>query len=81
MKAQITSVDTRVGLVAFAKGVDQIGVARTTLAPSGQVFIRGEYWDAVGPGKIREGERVRVSRVDGMTLHVEPASPPDVSSA
>ena len=60
--------------------VDQIGVARTTLAPSGQVFIRGEYWDAVSPAKIGEGERVRVSRVDGMTLHVEPVPPPDVAA-
>jgi membrane-bound serine protease (ClpP class) len=51
----------------------QIGVARTVLAPVGQVFIRGEYWDAVSPARIDEGERVRVARVDGLTLHVEPA--------
>jgi membrane-bound serine protease (ClpP class) len=53
--------------------VQQIGVARTVLAPVGQVFIRGEYWDAVSPARIDEGERVRVARVDGLTLHVEPA--------
>jgi membrane-bound serine protease (ClpP class) len=53
--------------------VDQIGVARTVLAPAGQVFVRGEYWDAVSPARIDEGERVRVARVDGLMLHVEPA--------
>jgi membrane-bound serine protease (ClpP class) len=53
--------------------VQQIGVARTVLAPTGQVFIRGEYWNAVSPARIDQGERVRVARVDGLTLHVEPA--------
>jgi membrane-bound serine protease (ClpP class) len=53
--------------------VDQIGVARTVLAPAGQVFIRGEYWDALSRARIAEGEHVRVARVDGLTLYVEPA--------
>jgi len=43
----------------------------------GMVRIHGELWQATSAGAIAEGARVRVLRVDGLTLQVEPfdASP------
>ena len=54
--------------------VDEIGFARTGLAPAGKVYIHGEYWDAVCTTLVSAGTRVRVIGVDGLTLKVEPHS-------
>jgi membrane-bound serine protease (ClpP class) len=53
--------------------IGEIGIARTELAPEGQVLIRGEYWDAVADAKISPGTRVRVKAVEDLKLRVEPA--------
>jgi membrane-bound serine protease (ClpP class) len=55
--------------------LDELGEARTSIDPEGQVVVRGELWTAVaaGPG-IAAGERVRVVGVDGLRLRVERAS-------
>jgi membrane-bound serine protease (ClpP class) len=51
--------------------VGQVGVVRTPIAPEGQVFVRGEIWRAVSEdGPIPEGEKIRIVKVDGLTLHV-----------
>ncbi len=52
--------------------IGETGVARTGLAPLGQVFINGEIWSAEAPkGEyIEKGERVVVTRVSGMMLKV-----------
>ena len=52
--------------------VGETGVTQTPLSPAGKVFIHGELWDAVASLDIPAGERVVVSQVDGLTLHVEP---------
>jgi membrane protein implicated in regulation of membrane protease activity len=39
----------------------------------GLVDLRGEIWRAVSQGPLPPGHPVRVSRVDGLTLTVEPA--------
>ncbi|MBZ5646842.1 MAG: nodulation protein NfeD [Acidobacteriia bacterium] len=52
--------------------VGQVGEARSPLAPQGKVFVNGELWDAVSPLPVAVGERVRVQRVDGLVLEVEP---------
>jgi membrane-bound serine protease (ClpP class) len=49
------------------------GVAQTDLAPSGQVLIRGEIWQARAGTPIPAGTRVRVLKLEGLTLTVEPA--------
>ena len=52
--------------------LNEIGEARTTLAPTGKVFVHGEYWDAVSSSPVEQGGEVRVVAVDGMKLTVEP---------
>ena len=54
--------------------IDAICEARTPLEPSGKVFVRGEYWDAVCSQPVPAGTRVRVVEVEGLVLKVEPCS-------
>jgi len=51
-----------------------LAVARTPLAPDGQVAIRGELWQAAlrGPTSLPAGASVIVRSVEGLTLIVEP---------
>ncbi len=52
-----------------------IAVVSQPLAPSGQVEIRGELWQATLTGAhaaAAAGQKVRVQAVDGLTLMVEP---------
>ena len=51
------------------------GVARTDIAPTGKVFIHGEIWNALAETEIAAGTSIRVVAIDdGMTIRVEPAS-------
>ena len=52
--------------------IGEVGVARTTLDPTGKVFVHGEIWDAVSSTPIPAGEQVVIRRVDGLQLRVEP---------
>ena len=57
--------------------IGTLGEAITTLAPSGQVKIDGEIWEARAREQgVRAGDTIRVKRVDGLTLEVEPAEAP-----
>jgi membrane-bound serine protease (ClpP class) len=57
--------------------VGQVGVARTRLAPEGQVSIQGEIWRAIADGApIEEGAPARVVDVHGLTLKVVKAGNP-----
>jgi membrane-bound serine protease (ClpP class) len=38
----------------------------------GKVFVKGEYWNAVGPWEIGEGEWCEIEGIDGLTLKVRP---------
>jgi membrane-bound serine protease (ClpP class) len=53
--------------------VGTLGEALTALAPRGQVKVDGEIWEARAESGIRAGSAVRIKRVDGLTLEVEPA--------
>jgi membrane-bound serine protease (ClpP class) len=55
--------------------VGQIARVRTPLLPGepGMVDLRGEIWRAISPVPLPPGHPVRVSRVDGLTLTVEPS--------
>jgi len=51
--------------------VGRLGLARSSLAPEGQVMIDGELWRAVSQdGAVAAGEPVRVAAIDGLTLRV-----------
>jgi membrane-bound serine protease (ClpP class) len=51
--------------------VGRLGVARSALAPEGQVMIDGELWRAVSQdGPVAAGEPVKVAAIDGLTLKV-----------
>ncbi len=52
--------------------IGEIGVAQSTLAPAGKVFVHGELWDAISTVPVPAGERVVVRQVDGLTLRVDP---------
>src|SRR5260370_14580940 len=52
--------------------IGEIGIAQTTLAPAGKVFVHGELWDAVSTVPVPAGERIVVRQVDGLTLPVDP---------
>jgi membrane-bound serine protease (ClpP class) len=52
-----------------------VAEARTPLAPAGQVFVQGAIWQArLEPetARVASGGRVRIDRVDGLTLVVRP---------
>jgi membrane protein implicated in regulation of membrane protease activity len=54
--------------------VGEIAVTRAALAPgaSGQIELRGATWSARNAGDVAlaPGDRARVERVEGLTLHV-----------
>lgn len=50
----------------------QIAVAREDFTDEGHVHMHGEIWRAKTSAHVKKGERLRVSRVDGLTLHVTP---------
>jgi membrane-bound serine protease (ClpP class) len=52
--------------------VGEIGFVKAALAPEGKVFVHGELWNAVSRTPLKEGVRVRVVKVTGLTLDVEP---------
>lgn len=49
-----------------------IGIARTALAPDGQLAVRGELWEAVSEQPVSAGDEVEVTAVDGLRLRVKP---------
>jgi membrane-bound serine protease (ClpP class) len=52
--------------------VGLIGIARTALAPEGQLAVRGELWEAVSEQPLSAGDQAEVTAVDGLRLHVKP---------
>ncbi|HTP33592.1 MAG TPA: nodulation protein NfeD [Candidatus Acidoferrales bacterium] len=54
--------------------VGQVGNAVTELAPSGKVFVRGEYWDAEAPVPVPAGTPIRVVSIERLKLTVEPTA-------
>jgi membrane-bound serine protease (ClpP class) len=61
-------------------GVDallgQIAIVTKPLEPVGQVMVHGELWEAHSVTPAPRDTRVRVTAVNGLTLTVEPLSPP-----
>jgi membrane-bound serine protease (ClpP class) len=51
---------------------EPIGGGSATHGGRGMVLVRGELWRAAATTAIPKGARVRIVRVDGLTLYVEP---------
>ena len=51
--------------------LNELGVASTDFTPDGKVFVHGELWNATSARSIRQGDKVRIIRVDGLTLVVD----------
>ncbi len=54
--------------------VGLIGVAKTALAPRGQLSVHGELWEAISEQPLQPGDQAEVTRVEGLTLYVKPVS-------
>ncbi|HEV3096577.1 MAG TPA: nodulation protein NfeD [Candidatus Dormibacteraeota bacterium] len=55
--------------------IGTVGTVREPLNPSGMVFVSGALWQATSTaGPVPAGTRVRVTKVDGLKLQVEPVS-------
>jgi membrane-bound serine protease (ClpP class) len=62
-------------MVSGAQGlIGETGVAQTTLAPQGKIFVHGEIWDATSSSDVSAGQAVVVRRIDGLLLQVDPAA-------
>jgi membrane-bound serine protease (ClpP class) len=48
----------------------EVGIAATDLENEGRVDIHGEYWNARSDSFIPKGDKVRVVRVEGLTMIV-----------
>ncbi len=69
IRAQRSRVDTgKEGLIGLT------GEARTDIGESGQVFVRGEYWNARSDDAVKKGEKVSVVAVEGLKLKVKKVS-------
>lgn len=54
--------------------VGEKGTAYTALAPAGQVYVQGEYWEAVSEEPVAAGEAVEVVAVENLKLRVRRVS-------
>jgi len=54
--------------------VGEVGIAQTSLAPRGKIFVHGELWDAMSSSGVQAGQSVVVVAVDGLQLRVEPSA-------
>jgi membrane-bound serine protease (ClpP class) len=52
--------------------IGERGVAYTDLDPEGQIFIHGEYWQAVSEEPVAAGDTVEVMKVINLKLQVRP---------
>jgi membrane-bound serine protease (ClpP class) len=52
--------------------VGEEGMAKTNIHSDGKVLVHGEYWNASSDRPIPAGARVRVVRVQGLKIEVEP---------
>jgi membrane-bound serine protease (ClpP class) len=65
----------RAKVVTGSEGlIGELGTVQTELNPDGRVFVHGELWDAESAVPLAAGSRVRVTKIDGLRLSVEPAA-------
>jgi membrane-bound serine protease (ClpP class) len=57
-------------------GTEGIVIEPVGSGPDGMIRIHGELWRAISTQPIAEGKSVRVLRIDGLKLYVEPFDSP-----
>jgi len=55
-------------------GAQGVVVSPLAAASEGLIRVHGELWRAISPTPVPEGHPVRVTKVEGLKLHVEPTS-------
>jgi membrane-bound serine protease (ClpP class) len=45
--------------------------AVTDIVGEGEVFLKGEYWKAISDRPIKKGAKVKIIKIDGLSLNVE----------
>jgi membrane-bound serine protease (ClpP class) len=72
----MVSVFMRARKKPVTTGVEQLlhetAIALSDFDTSGWVYVHSETWRAVTRSPIKKGQRLRVLRVDGLTLEVAP---------
>jgi membrane-bound serine protease (ClpP class) len=53
-------------------GEEGIAISGLGAGTTGMIRVHGELWQAISPRAVTEGKPVRVRRIDGLKLHVEP---------
>jgi membrane-bound serine protease (ClpP class) len=74
MGRMVMKAQSRVPVTGSEGLIGRLATARTAIepeGPEGKVFIHGEYWNARSKDSIREGEKVKVASIEGLTLEVE----------
>lgn len=51
--------------------VGEKGVVVKALTPEGQVSVHGEIWKAMSDERLKKGDKVVVTEVDGLSIHVK----------
>lgn len=54
-------------------GSQGVAVTRLAAGAEGMIRVHGELWRAQSSGPVQEGDTVRILRVEGLKLYVEPA--------
>ena len=69
------NMTTAEGLIGAGLPLNTVGQVRKPLTPIGSVYAGGEEWSAksVDGAPLERGTRVRVIRIDGLTVIVEPS--------
>jgi membrane-bound serine protease (ClpP class) len=49
-----------------------VGIAKTAVAPQGQLAVHGELWEAVSEQPLGPGDQAEVTGIDGLRLLVKP---------
>jgi membrane-bound serine protease (ClpP class) len=61
----------------YEEMIGMIGEAREDFDHDGRVWVHSEQWNAESSAPVREGQKVRVTAIDGLKLQVEPVTEED----
>lgn len=61
----------------YEEMIGMIGEAREDFDQSGRVWVHSEQWNAETSAPVREGQKVRVTAIEGLRLRVEPVTEED----